>query len=247
VQEFSARRRATSEVIEVKSRWLAAWMIGFAWCVAGSGALAEVGHFVPGLLNIREYFQPPDPGVYLAAYNYYYSTGRRNDDHGDKIRSIDINPGPGPGVTVGLDVDLDLYALAVPIIWVSDFRILGARYGALAAPTFADASIEAALSTGRGRGGSADNSSFAVGDPFIEPIWLDWSGKHWEAAAAYGFYPAAGKYDSKIHAIPLVGDVRLEDKDNIGFGFWTHQFQAAGAWYPFDHKGTAVTGVVTYE
>ena len=214
--------------------------------VAAVPASAEVGHFVPGLNNIRDYFLPPEPGAYLAAYNYYYSTDRRNDNDGDKIRSIDIN-GPGPGGTVALDVDLDLYALAVPIIWVSEWKFLGARYGALAAPTFANASIEAALSTGRGRGGSADNSSFNVGDPFIQPIWLDWSGKHWEAEASYGFYPALGKYDSKIHTVPLVGDVRLEDKDNIGFGFWTHQFQAGGIWYPFDHKGTAVTGVATYE
>jgi hypothetical protein len=181
--------------------------------------------------------------VYVAAYNYYYSTDRRNDEDGDKIRSLLVNPGPGPGVTVGLDVDLDLYALAVPIIWVSDWKVLGARYAAFAAPTFANASMEAALSAGRRLGGDADNASFAVGDPFIQPIWLDWSGKHYQVSAAYGFYPAAGKYDTQ----PLFGDVRIEDPDNIGFGFWTHQGQLAAAWYPWESRGTAVTGVATYE
>ena len=35
--------------------------------------------------------------------------------------------------------------------------------------------------------------------------------------------------------------------DNIGLGFWTHQLQAAGAWYPFENRGTAVTLAGTYE
>ena len=47
--------------------------------------------------------------------------------------------------------------------------------------------------------------------------------------------------------MPLLGTVRIEDPDNIGYGFWTHQWQAAAAWYPFENKGTAVTGVATYE
>jgi hypothetical protein len=210
-------------------------------------AVAEIGHFVPGLLNMRDYFMPPEAGVYLAAYNYYYKTDRRNDNDGDKIQSLSINPGPGPGISATIDVDIDLYALAIPIIWASEWKVLGARYGALVAPSFANASLEADLSIGRSRGGSADNESFGVADPFVEPIWLDWSGKHWEVAAAYGFYAPAGKYDTGNHNVPGVGSVRTEDADNIGYGFWTHQFQAAGAYYPFDHKGTAVTGVVTYE
>ena len=41
--------------------------------------------------------------------------------------------------------------------------------------------------------------------------------------------------------------MRVEDPDNIGYGFWTHQWQTAAAWYPFENKGTAVTGVATYE
>jgi len=221
----------------------AACAVVTASLLSGAPSAAEVGHFVPGLVNIRDYFQPPEPGVYLAAYNYYYSTDRRNDEDGDKIRSLLVNPGPGPGVTVGLDVDLDLYALVVPIIWVSEWKVLGARYGAIAAPIFANASIEAGLSVGNRFGGDADNASFAVADPFIQPIWLDWSGKHYEVAAAYGFYPAAGKYDTN----PLFGSVRIEDPDNIGFGFWTHQGQLAAAWYPFESRGTAVTGVATYE
>jgi hypothetical protein len=217
---------------------------------------AEIGHFVPGLLSIRDYLLPADPGVYGIAYNYYYDTDRRNDDDGDKIRSLvaTFNPGPGPGVQVpiGVGVDLDLYALAPALVWVSDWKVLGARYGAYVAPSFANASVEAALSIGRRFGRDAENASFALGDLGVQPVWLGWGGKHWDVSAGYAFYAPVGKYDTDTRSVqlallPLGFEVEIEDPDNIGYGFWTHQFQAAAAWYPFENKGTAVVGVATYE
>ena len=35
--------------------------------------------------------------------------------------------------------------------------------------------------------------------------------------------------------------------DNIGLGFWTHQFQGFGYYYPFEHQATAVMAGLTYE
>jgi len=72
---------------------------------------AEVGHFNGGLLNIRDYVVP-EPGIYGALYNYFYTTNQLNDRHGDEIHSVTINPRGGPGVTLGVDVNVDIYALA---------------------------------------------------------------------------------------------------------------------------------------
>ncbi|MGH8628950.1 MAG: transporter, partial [Gammaproteobacteria bacterium] len=55
-----------------------------------------------------------------------------------------------------------------------------------------------------------------------------WSGKHYDVAAGYGFYAPTGE-------------------EGIGLEFWTNQFQLAGAWYPFEHRGTAITLAGTYE
>jgi len=52
---------------------------------------AEIGHFNGGLLNIQDYFVP-EPGLYGILYNYFYTTDRLNDRHGDEIHSITINP-----------------------------------------------------------------------------------------------------------------------------------------------------------
>ena len=41
-----------------------------------------------------------------------------------------INPRGGPGVTLDVDIDLDVYVLAPALLWVSPWKILGAKYGA---------------------------------------------------------------------------------------------------------------------
>ena len=39
----------------------------------------------------------------------------------------------------------------------------------------------------------------------------------------------------------------VEAADNIGYGFWTHQFQGAATWYPWADRRMAVVGALTYE
>jgi len=86
-----------------------------------------------------------------------------------------------------------------------------------------------------------------VGDLLVQPVWLDWSLKHWDFDLSYGFYAPVGKYDTQTLTIPGVGPVKVESPDNIGYGFWTHQVQGAVAWYPMEHKATAVIAALTYE
>jgi hypothetical protein len=208
---------------------------------------AEISHFVPGVMNIRDYFVP-EPGFYGALYNYYYTTDRLNDRHGDEVDSVTVNPGPGPGLTIDVDVDVDLYALAPGLIWVSNWRILGAKYAAYVAPSFSTTSISANLSVATGIGGSIDNDpDMGVGDLFVQPLWLGWDPKHWDIGLAYGFYAPVGRYDTRRVSFPGGRSVEVESADNLGLGFWTHQFQGALAWYPWLNKATALTAVVTYE
>ena len=90
---------------------------------------------------------------YALMYNYGYSTNRVNDVHDNKVDSVTIDPkSPLGPVTVHIDLDVDPYALAPALIWVSDWKILGARYGAYILPTFANTSVGAALSTVSGSG-----------------------------------------------------------------------------------------------
>ena len=207
---------------------------------------AEIGHYIPGLPNIRD-FAMPDPGFYGVLYNYFYFSDRLNDGNGDEINSVTINPRGGSGVTLDVDVDLDIYALAPTLIWVSEWKILGAKYGAFITPAFANTSIGASLTTVTGRGVDPDTSQFAMGDLFVQPLWLGWARTHWDIALGYGFYAPVGQYDTSTLTLPDGVTVTAESADNIGLGFWTNQFQGAVTWYPWAHKATAVNAVLTYE
>jgi hypothetical protein len=208
---------------------------------------AEIGHFAPGVLGIRDYVMPAEPGFYGMVNTFFYETQRINDRNGDAIDSVTISPGPGPGVTLGLDVDVDLSVIAPAVVWVSDWKLLGARYGAFISPSFANASIGAALSSATGAARNAKIESFHAGDLLVQPIWLDWKLEHWQFAAGYGFWAPVGHYDTHTVTLPIVGSVEVEDSDNVGLGFWTHQIQLATAFYPFDNPATAITGALTYE
>ncbi len=213
---------------------------------AGNATASEIGHFAPGVLGIRD-LVVPEPGFYGVLYNYYYSTERLNDADGQKVDSVTINPGPGPGVTLDLDVDVGVYAIAPTFIWVSDKKLFGAKYGAYISPSFSDSSVAASLTTATGSGRNVSGSHFEVADLFVQPLWLGWTKEHWDFAAGYGFYAPTGHYNTETLTLPVIGPITVEASDNIGLGFWTHQFQGAVSWYPWADRRMAVAGALTYE
>jgi hypothetical protein len=216
-----------------------------ALALATPGRAGDAGHFVGGMMNIRDYFVP-DPGFYGAVYNYFYSANRYNNQYGDKVDHLTISPGPGQGVPLEVGVNLDMYVLAPALIWVSPWKILGAKYGAYIAPTFANANIQNAVYSSRGFGGTGSESSFAPGDMFVQPVWLGWTLPHWDISAGYGFYAPIGQYNTTMLTVANTS-LTVPASDNIGLGFWTQQVQVGGAWYPWTNRATAITAVMTYE
>jgi len=206
----------------------------------------EIGHFNGAVMNIRDYVMP-DPGWYTAIYNYFYMTDQLNNSNGDAINSVIIKPSPGHGIKLGVGVDVNLYALVPTLIWTTDIKPLGMKYGALISPSFVNANLNADLEALRGRGGTVGTGSFGVGDLFVQPVWLGKSLPHWDLAFSYGFYAPVGKYNTSTVTLPVVGPVTAENAENLSYGFWTHQFQGAVAWYPMTNKATAVIAALTYE
>jgi len=133
----------------------------FVGAVTLSTQAGEIGHFAPGVLNIRD-FAMPEPGFYGVLYNYGYTTDQLNDSRGNKINSVTINSGGGPGVTLGVDVDVDVYVTAPTLIWISPWKILGAKYGAYVSQPFGNTSVGASLTTQTGSGRSAEESQYKV-------------------------------------------------------------------------------------
>ena len=155
-----------------------------------STTLAQA-HFAPGVANIRDYAEP-EPGLYVAVYNYGYTTSTLTDNGGNKISQVVVG-----SVPVNVGVDVKLYALSPLLLWITDKKILGANYGAYIGPSFSNANVAAALSVVNGKGVNPETSQFAVGDLFVQPLWLGWNRKHFDTAFGYGFYAPVGKFDTQ--------------------------------------------------
>jgi hypothetical protein len=227
------------------NRSVAAFVLALAAVLPASAA--EIGHYAGGIVNIRDYQMPASPGFYTAVYNYYYQTGRVNDANGNEKSTVTIDRGAGPGLTLDIDPDVDVYALAPALMWVSEWKVLGATWAALLLPVFGNSSVGAALATELNEGLDPETSQFGMGDWYFQPLWFGWHLEHFDFSLAYGFHAPTGKYDTDPRTFPVLGTVRVESLDNIGLGFWTNQFQSAASWYPWVNKATAVAIAVTYE
>jgi hypothetical protein len=210
-------------------------------------AYAQSDHFAPGAFNIRD-FALPEPGLYGAVYNYGYLTDTLKDSEGNKLTSVTVT-GPGGRLTATLNVKIkvDLYALSPVLVWVPKTKILEAKYGIMIAPSFANASLGGTLSRTEGAGVNASRGAFNVGDTYVAPLWLDWTGKKYDIGLNYGFYIPTGKYTVNTFNVPVVGPVRAASPSNIGFGFWENQTQFISYYYPWADKRLAIENVLTWE
>lgn len=169
-----------------------------------SSIFAQGAHYPAGVEGIKAGSLPP-PGLYLRDYNYFYW-------------SDDLKDGPP-------DFDLFAYVQAPRLIWISDFKILGANYGADVLLPFAFTDLTA---------GNREDSHFGLGDIHVEPITLSWHLKQADFALGYAFWAPTGDFDEAHPALP-------------GKGFWTHMF-TAGATYYFDAEKTwAISALNRYE
>jgi hypothetical protein len=214
--------------------------------VAASAGAGEIGHYAGGVLNIRD-LAVPDPGLYVALYNYGYLTNQLNDRHADAIDDVTIVGPLGRRTTLHLDVDVDIYVASPIVMWISPWTVLGAKYGGFIAPTFANSSVGAALDTATGRGINVDTNQFDVGDMYVQPVWLGWTLPHFDFSLGLGFTAPTGRYDVEEATVPGIGTIKAEDPTNIGYGFWSQQEQVAAYWYPWENRATAVGLGFTHE
>lgn len=123
-------------------------------------------HYQPGAYNDFFMNMQVDPGVYFRDDLMYYGAQFPN------------------GVTLGrnaaVNVDLDMWVNIAKLAWVSDFEILGGRYGAsLFLPIVFDANVGARVEFGpflRGRTVSFEgrDNQGGMGDMGVSPLSLTW-------------------------------------------------------------------------
>lgn len=169
------------------------------------------GHYPAGVEGIKGGSLPP-PGFYLRDYNLFYVADRF--------------PDVGPP-----DFEAFAYVQAPRLIWITDLKLLGGSYGMDALFPFYYGEVDSSV------GGPFPDSTFALGDIFVEPITLSWHWKKWDLGFGYGFWTPNGDYNEDGSR-----PARM-----LAQGFWTHMFTLGGTWIPDADKAWSVSVLNRYE
>ena len=212
-------------------------------CIAP--ALAQVvsplqsGHYMTGITNIRDMSYPP-PGLFLMWYNVWISSDRYIDRNGNELTGLRLSEIDPELPDIDLKFDVGGFASVPTLFWASHFTFLGgARYlagispnymttdGTLMTQTWDDVSDSTVTKVETG-------SVSGFSDLFVAPVGLSWALGLVDLTVVYGFAAPTGRYTTGAD-------------DNLGLGFWTHQFQGFGYLYPDESQATALMAGLTYE
>lgn len=111
-------------------------------------------------------------------------------------------------------------------VWVSDARILGARYSLSATIPIANNSLASDSAAISGGGGLADS--------YYQPVILGWLTERVGIRAIYGFLAPTGRFEAGA-------------TDNVGSGYWTHVLASGQTFYLTKDKRTAISTFQMYE
>lgn len=165
-------------------------------------------HYPVGAEGIKGASLPP-PGIYLRDYNFFYTASK-----------VD-------GLPAG--VDLFAYVQAPRLIWMTDWKFLGADYGMDVIVPFAYKHLSGQLGSG---------NQFNLADIQGEPLLLSWHLQQFDFAAGYAFWVPSGNFDASSPVKYLTSP---------GSGYWTHMLTLGGAWYPDEKKTWAFSLLNRYE
>lgn len=169
----------------------------------------QTGHYVNGVEGLRAATLPP-PGIYYRNYQAWYRAGRYADRNGD---------------TAPIGFEVDVWAQLHRVVYVSDFRILGANYCADAIVPILDTTVTA---------GGATDAKTALGDIWVEPFLLKWQSSRWDAAFGLGFFAPTGNFNPAEPA-------------SAGKGFWTGMATFGGTTYIDRAKSWSASLLGRYE
>jgi len=196
----------------------------------------QAGSYQPGLMNVRD-LAPPGAGLVFIDYSFWNNSNSYIDQFGNEVNSLTIDLSPiYPGtdaVVLNFDQQVSGYANVPVIFYTSRFKILKARYMASINPSYLTSNFRMNVHV-KDTAVTATGNTGGFGDLSFIPLGLGWSIRdRIDVSFFYTVYAPTGRYETGA-------------ADNIGKGYWTHQFQAPFYLY-FLEKATALFLMPTFE
>lgn len=151
------------------------------------------GHFYGGFESAKEVTDLPI-GFTYKMYNQLYITDTLKDDNRDELNT---------------DFDYLTYRMTNRLFYLSNFKVLGANYGASLAIPVVYNDIDVA---GLGQ------DKFGLGDIYFEPLMLVWKTNQFDAFTSIGLFAPTGDFDPN-------------DPVSTGTGAWGGMLSLGGTYY----------------
>lgn len=179
------------------------------FCLLGYSQL-KGGHIL-GAMGLQSGTQTPANTLSVYVPGYLYDACSLRDANGDE--SI-ANP------------DITMFITGAGANYVSDFKILGANYGATILLAFASNTIQ---------GNTIDaTNSLAFTDMYVQPLQLGWHNKRADFVFSYQLYLPTGKFTAGA-------------SDNAGLGMFMNEFSAGTTLFFNDKKTFHFSALASYE
>lgn len=189
------------------------------------GALAgEQGHYVPGSWSPRDLVSAPAGLTVFAPYISFYDAARARTGGGTKV---DAN--------TGVDVGADSWMLTPVLVYAPAVEPLGADWSITVVPAYGEAGANARLTAFGQDITLFDNSNTGWGDLYVIPANLTWHlNRKWALSAQYAFWAPVGEYDA-------------DRADNVGLGYWSHDFRGTVSFFPLGNPALLLSASVLHE
>ena len=193
LEEYRDRR-----VMQRSRLWraqLAALLVMLQSAATADAQTPLAGHYPPGQSGLRGGASPP-PGWAYTNFSRLFSNLEARDASGNAIRSVGEAR----------------YANISMITWITQHRVFGMYYGALAGVPISTGNLNPSST-------QTTSSSFGLGDVLITPLALYGSGAAHDVQLQLTLWSASGRFTPGA-------------TDNRGAGFSSLVYSLGGTWYP---------------
>lgn len=179
--------------------------------VSVSGFAQLKGGHILGAMGLQSGTQTPANTLSVYVPGYFYDASLlRNADGDESVANPDIN----------------MFITGVGANYVTDFKILGANYGATILLAFASNTIQ---------GNTLDaKNSLAFTDMYVQPVQLGWHNKRADFVFSYQLYLPTGRFTAGA-------------SDNAGLGMFMNEFSAGTTLFFNDKKTLHFSALAAYE
>lgn len=173
-----------------------------------------MGRYAPSSWSPRDLISAPGGTAGVAPYFSYYLAERARTGNGTVVDGSD-----------GIDVGANSWMFTPVFFYAPRVRPLGADWAITVAPAFGEAGANARLTAFGQDVTLFDNRDTGWGDLYAIPANLSWHlGPMWVLSAQYAFWAPVGEYSPKR-------------ADNVGLGYWSHDFRGTVSSFPHGNPG----------